>query len=326
MKEFKHRNAKTVAEAVAILGEYKGKAAVIAGGTDILGVIKSDIIADYPEAVVDIKNIPGLDTIVETGTTLTIGTLATIDTIANNATVKGGYSLLATAASRVSAQTLRSMGTLGGNLCQRVRCWYYRYPNEMGGRIVCFRKGGQLCFAVPGDARYHAILAGQVCFAPFPSDMAVALSALNGTVVTNKRKVPIDDFYIVLGNVLAPDEIVTGVEVPKPAAGVKQYFYKQAYRRAIDWALVSVASAINVTGGNVTDARITLGGVAPTPYRAVGAEASIKGKAISEATATTAGDAGVADAFPIDGGNKPVTSNAYKVQIASTLIKRAILA
>lgn len=326
MKEFIHRNATTVAQAVSALGEYKGTAAVIAGGTDILGVIKSDIIANYPAALVDLKNIPGLANITETATAVTIGSMATIDTIANNAIVKSSLPMLATAASRVSAQTLRVMGTLGGNLCQRTRCWYFRYPNEMGGRINCFRKGGQLCFAVPGDARYHSILAGQVCFHPFPSDMAIALSALNATIITNSRRVPIDNFYIVLGNTLAPDEIVTGVEVPKPAAGVKQYFYKQAYRRAIDWALVSVASAITVTGGNVSAARITLGAVAPTPYRATGAETYLVGKAISDATATAAANEAVKDAFPLDGGKPPQTSNAYKVQIAKTLVKRAILA
>ncbi len=326
MKEFKHINAKTVAEASAALASAGGKGAVIAGGNDLLGVIKSDIIADYPSTVINLKTIPNLSYIKEEGNVLKIGALTTIDDVATNATVKGSYSLLSTAASRVSATILRSMGTIGGNLCQRVRCWYYRYPNEMGGRIFCFRKGGQLCFAVPGDNRWHAILAGQVCFAPFPSDTGTALSALNAKIVTNKRTIGIDDFYIVLGNVLAQDEIVTEIQVPKPAATVKQYFYKQAYRRAIDWALVSVASAIDVQGGTVASARITLGAVAPIPYRATGAEDSLKGKAISEAVAIAAGNAAVADAFPLNANPPKSPGNAYKVQIAKTLVKRAILA
>jgi len=326
MKEFKHVNAKTVAEASAELAKAAGKGAVIAGGTDLLGVIKSDILPDFPTVVVNLKTIPNLDTIKEEAGVLKIGALATVADIAANATVKGGYSLLATAAVRVSATILRSMGTIGGNLCQRTRCWYYRYPHEMGGRIFCFRKGGQLCFAVPGDNRWHSILAGQVCFAPFPSDIGTALSALNAKIVTNKRTIGIDDFYIVLGNVLAQDEIVTEIQVPKPAATVKQYFYKQAYRRAIDWALVSVASAIDVQGGNVASARISLGAVAPIPYRATGAEDFLKGKAISEQVATDAGTRAVADAFPLNANPPKSPGNAYKVQIAKTLVKRAILA
>ena len=328
MKEFKHINAKTVAEASAELAKAAGKGALIAGGTDLLGVIKSDILPDYPTVVINLKTIPGLDTIKEEAGVLKIGALATVADIAANATVKGGYSLLATAASRVSATILRSMGTIGGNLCQKTRCWYYRYPNEMGGRIFCFRKGGQLCFAVPGDNRWHSILAGQVCFAPFPSDIGTALSALNAKIITNKKPagIPIDEFYIVLGNVLAQDEIVTEIQVPKPAATVKQYFYKQAYRRAIDWALVSVATAIDVQGGTVASARISLGAVAPIPYRAIAAEDSLKGKAINETTATAAGNAAVADAFPLNANPPKSPGNAYKVQIAKTLVKRAILA
>lgn len=320
MKEFIHRDAKTVAEASAILAEYKGKAAVIAGGTDIIGVIKSNIIAGYPEAVVNIKTIPGLEYIKEEGGVLKIGTLSRISDIADSEIVKSSWPALATAASRVSSAILREMGTLGGNMCQRVRCWYFRMPHQTGGRIDCFRKGGALCYAVPGENQwYHSILAGQVCFAHFPGDTPIALSALNATVVTNKRSIAIDNLYIVLGNTLAQDEIITEVQVPKPKAGTKQTFTKNAIRKAIDWALVSVASAITVEGGNVTAARITLGGVAPVPYRATGAEGAIMGKAISEAVAVTAGNAAVADAFPLSG-------NTYKVQIAKTLVKRAILA
>lgn len=319
MKEFKHRNATTIAEAVAILGEYKGQAAVIAGGTDILGVIKSDLIDGFPQALVNIKTIPGLDYIKEEGGVLKIGTLATLADIAVNATVKGRYSALAESAFRVAATTLRSMGTIGGNLCQKTRCWYYRYPHEMGGRFSCFRKGGTLCYAPSGDNRYHAVVGGQVCFAIVPADTALALSALNGTIVTNKRRISIDDFYIVLGTALAPDEIVTEIQVPTPVAGTKQYFYKQAYRRAIDWALVEVASAITITGGVVASSRISIGGVAPMPYRATGAEDVIKGKAITEALATTASEAAIATMIPLSG-------NAYKLPISRALVKRAILA
>ena len=318
MKEFKHHDAKTVDEASALLAEYRGKAAVIAGGSDIIGVIKSDIIPNYPEALVNIKTIAGLDSVkVESGV-LKIGALTTIEDIAENATIQGGWNVLSEAALSVAAALIRTMGTLGGNLNQSVRCWYYRYPNEMGGRFLCFRKGGALCYAVPGDNRYHSILGGQVCFAVQPGDTSFALSALNATIVTNKRSIPIDNYYVVLGNVLAQDEFVVEVQVPTPAAGTKQAYTKFRYRRAIDWAITSVASCITTSGGTVSDARITLGGVAPVPWRSTEAENVIKGKAITEALAVEAGTAAVADAFAL-------SDNAYKIQVARTLVKRAIL-
>lgn len=329
MKEFKHVDATSIADAATKLAALPaGTAAVIAGGTDLLGVIKSDILPNFPATVINLKTIqPSLDYITETNGVLHIGALTTLDTIANNATVQAGYSLLSKAALSVSAKTLRVMGTIGGNLCERVRCWYFRYPNEMGGRILCFRKGGPLCFAVAGDNRWHSILSGQVCFAPFPSDTAVAISALNGKIITNKNPngITIDNFYVVLGNTLAQDEIVTEIQITKPAATVKQYWYKMRYRRAIDWALCSCAAAIDVQNGTVASSRITLGAVAPIPYRATGAEDAIKGKAISAAVAATAGKAAVADALPLNANPPKSPGNSYKVQIAQTLVTRAIL-
>lgn len=320
MKAFVHRNATTIAEASSLLASYQGQAAVLAGGTDILGVIKDDILEGYPQALVNIKTIPGLDTISADAGGLKLGPLCKIADIALNATVKGSWPALSTAAGRVSSAILREMGTLGGNLCQSVRCWYYRFPQHIGGRFECFRKGGALCYAVPGENQYyHSIVGGEVCFAGFPSDTAIALSALNATIVTNKRSIPIDDFYVVLGNVLGVDEFITEVQVPAPAAGTTQSFTKNTIRKAIDWALVSVGSAITVSGGTVASARIYLGGVSPVPYRATAAESAITGQAITDALATTAGAAAVANAEPLSG-------NAYKIQIAKTLVKRAILA
>lgn len=319
MKAFIHRDATTIEQASAMLAEYKGQAALIAGGTDILGVVKSDILPDYPQALINIKNIPGLDYIKEEAGVLKIGALTRLQDVADSSIVNANYSALAKAYATTASGGLRNMARVGGNLCQKSRCWYYRYPQEVGGRFFCFRKGGALCYAVPGENRYHAILAGQVCFSVCASDAATALSALGAIVVTNKRRIPIGDFFVVLGNTLAQDEIITEVQVPTPKAGTKQTYTKMAMRKAIDWALVSVASAINIAGGTVTDAKITLGGVATVPYRAVGAEAAIKGKAITEELAAAAGNAAVADAFPL-------SKNGYKVQIAKVMVKRAILA
>ena len=170
-----------------------------------------------------------------------------------------------------------------------------------------------MCYAVTGDNRYHSIIGGKVCFAVCPSDTAIALSALNATIVTNKRSIPIGDFYEVLSNVLDTDEIVTEVQVPAPVAGTKQTFTKFALRKAIDFAIVSVSTAISSS-----DARIVLGAVAPVPYRATAAEDVIRGKAITEALAEEAAAAAVKDAIPL-------SNNKYKIQIAKVMVKRAIL-
>jgi xanthine dehydrogenase YagS FAD-binding subunit len=172
---------------------------------------------------------------------------------------------------------------------------------------------------VAGDNRHHAILGGAVCFHVYPGDTAVALAALNATVVTNKKSVAIGDFIKVLGPDLAVDEIVTEIQVPAPAAGAKQTFIKYMKRKAIDFAFTSVATVITSSGGNVSDARIVLGAVAPMPYRATGAEDAIKGKAINETNAAAAADAAVVGAMPL-------SHNSYKLQTAKALVKRAIMA
>jgi xanthine dehydrogenase YagS FAD-binding subunit len=281
-------------------------------------VLQANIHQVYPTAIINLKSIAGLDYIKEDAGTLKIGALAKLADIANSSVVKGSWSILADAALSVATPQIRNLATLGGNLCQETRCWYYRAPKSVGKTFLCLRKGGTVCFAVTGDNRHHAILGGAGCFNVCPSDTAIALTALNATIVTNKRSMPIGNFFQVLGTALATDEIVTEIQVPKPAAGTKQSFTKFRQRKAMDFAIVSVASVITVSGGNVSDARIALGGVSPVPYRATSAENAIKGKAI---TATLAGDAGTAavkDAVAL-------SHNSYKIQIAKTLVSRAIL-
>jgi xanthine dehydrogenase YagS FAD-binding subunit len=315
MKSFIHINASSVEEAASTLGDYGGNAVITAGGTDILGAMKDMVLPEYPEAVVNIKSIQGLDYITEEGGMLKIGALTKLKAIAENTIVIDKYPALAKAAARVASPPLRTMGTIGGNLCQDTRCPYYRASFN---RFFCFRKGGTLCFATLGETRYTAILGGQVCFAAFPSDTAIALTALGATLITNRGNIQIGDFYGVLGNVLETDEIVTEVQVPEPQAGTKQDFIKISLRQSIDFAIASVAVSIAISGGNVEDASIVLGGVAPVPYKATGAEDALKGNAISDSVADAAGAAAVSDAFPLG-------DNAYKIQIANTLVKRAIL-
>ena len=313
MNKITNINATTIEEAVSAMG---AGSAVFAGGTDIFGWLKGMVYPEPPDTLVNIKTISGMDYIKEEGGMLKIGALATLTEINESSIVQSKYSSLAEAARKAATPALRNMGTIGGNLCQKVRCWYYRCEHN---GFFCFRKGGSLCYMVGGNnERHSAIMGGQVCFAVTPSDTAIPLTALDATVVTTKRSIPIGDFFVVLGNVLDADEIVTEIQVPEPDAATKQVFLKFRQRKAIDWALSSVATAITITGGTVSAARIVLGGVSPVPRRATGAEDAIMGQAITESVAGAAGDAAVSGAVPL-------TGNRYKIQITKTLVKRALL-
>jgi xanthine dehydrogenase YagS FAD-binding subunit len=207
------------------------------------------------------------------------------------------------------------MGTIGGNIAQLHRCWYFRKPEN---RFNCIRKGGNQCFAMTGDNRYHSIFgAVNRCIAVHPSDIAPALIALNAKVVTDRRTIEAENFFDVKkpGNtVLETDEIIREIQIPAPPAGAKSAFLKFAIRKSIDFPIVNCA--VMVGGGSP---RICLNAVAPKPYRAAKAEAVIAGKKINEKNAEAAGEAAVADARPLEAAR-------FKVQIAKTLVKRALLA
>jgi len=313
MKAFNHIDAKTVAEAKSALAG--GKNVIIAGGTDLIGTLKDNILPTYPATVINIKTIPGLDFIKEEAGMLKIGAATRLADIAADPVVNRKYTALAQAALRVATPHVRDMGTIGGNIAQLHRCWYFRKPEN---RFPCVRKGGTTCYAMTGDNRYHSIFgAANMCIAVHPSDVAPALIALNGKVVTNARTVDAENFFDVKkpGNtVLAPDEIITEIRIPAPAAGARSAFLKFAIRKSIDFPIVNCAVLV---GGGAP--RIALNAVAPKPYRAVKAEAALAGKPINEANADAAGAAAVEDA-------KPFAANKFKVQIAKTLVKRALLA
>ena len=314
MKAFSHTNAKTLAEASAALAA--GQAEIIAGGTDLIGRLKDNILPGYPIALINIKTIPGLDYIKEEGGVLKIGATTRLADIAAHPVIKEKYTALAQAAGRVATPHVRDMGTIGGNINQLHRCWYFRKPEDRFND--CVRKGGKTCYAVMGDHRYHSIFGMEnKCFAVHPSDTAPALIALNATIVPTKRQHKAEEFWTVgypQSTVLAPGEIVTAIYVPAPPAGAKSAFVKFAIRKSIDFPIVNCAVLV---GGGAP--RIALNAVAPKPYRATKAEAAIAGKAINEETAEAAGAAAVEDTIPLN-------SNNYKVQIARTLVKRALLA
>lgn len=323
MRPFDHMNAKSIADAVSFLQTYEGRAKIMAGGTDLLGILKDRILPDYPEAVLNLKTVPDMDFILEGDGGLSIGSLTRLSNIAKSPLVKKKYPLLAEAAQAVATPHIRRMGTIGGNLCQEVRCWYYRYPHHLGGRILCHRKGVGPCLAIKGDNRYNAILGGKACFAVSPSDTATALTALGAKVKVEGgagvRTIPIGEFFTALGNDLKVDEILTEIQVPKSPEGTTQKFLKFTVRAPIDFAIVSVGAVVVIKAGICKEARIVLGAVSPTPIRAKKAEEAITGRAINTRTAEEAAEAAVL-------GARPLSMNAYKVELTRSLVKRAILA
>lgn len=307
MKHFKHMQATSADQAAKEAAS--GKAWVMAGGTDLLGTLKDEIFPEYPETVIDLKTIEGMDAIEEDGDALRIGALAKLSDVAENELVKTYAAALAQAAGRVASPTIRHMGTIGGNVCQMHRCWYFRVPDD---RFHCRRKGGATCPARIGDNRYHSIFGDDNgCFAVSSHDTAPALVALGATVVTTKREVPAEEFFGAHGhrsNVLEDGEVVKEFRVPKAE---KSAFQKFALRKSIDFPVVNCAVA--ATGG---ETRVVLGGVHPAPWRSKEAEEAV-GAGVTADSAAKAGEAAVSVA-------KPLGKNAYKVDIARTLVKRTL--
>jgi xanthine dehydrogenase YagS FAD-binding subunit len=313
MKTFEYIDAATLDEAVAALG--KPGARIMAGGTDILGALKDEVVPDYPSTLVDLSMIPGLAYIQQSDGLLRIGALTRIADIASDSTVESKYAALSRAARLVGSPQIREMGTIAGNICQLSRCWYFRSAHN---RFFCLRKGGRDCPAATGDSRYHSIFGrSRGCLGVNPSDLAPVLVALDAKVQTTKRTITMEGFFQVNGTkttVLDDDEIVSEIQIPVPDPGAKSAFAKYALRKAIDFPIVNCAVAVNGDG-----ARICLNGVYATPYRSVEAEKLIADGSVDEAIAEAAGEAAMANAQPLE-------PNRYKVQIARTLVKRAILA
>ena len=320
LEHVEHYNAETTDEAVSLLDKYLEEVKVIAGGVDLISLMKSKVM--LPKVLVNIKTIPDLAYIAEDAEGLKIGTLTTIHHIETSVTIRDKYCMLAKAAHSVSSPQIRNMATIGGNICQGVRCWYYRRSPVTGLSFFCRRKGGERCYAINGDNTYHAIIGGQGCYAVCPSDMAAALIALRAKVKivgpVGVRTIPLDEFYTVMGNILKPNEIITEIEVPTLKPSTRQQYLKFRLRKAIDFAISSVAVAITTEAGVVSNARIVLGGVAPVPYRAIAAEDALEGKMITESVAEISAKASVCEAAPL-------SMNAYKLSVTKALVKRVIV-
>jgi xanthine dehydrogenase YagS FAD-binding subunit len=273
-----------------------------------------------PKRVVNIKNIKELEGIQKTAGGLRIGALVTMDELAKNAEVRSEYKSLADAAAGIPSPQIRHMGTVGGDLCQRSRCWYYR----QGLGLLAMKDGKSL---VPdGENKYHSIFGDGPAYFVSASSLGPALVALDAKVklvsAKGAREVPVAKFFVIPKDegsreiVLQPNEILT--EIIVPAGGMKSATYEVRQREALDWPLVAAAVALKMNGNAVASARIVLGHVAPAPHEAAAAEKALVGKTITAATAEAAGKAAVA-------GAKPLSQNAYKVTLAKTAVKRALL-
>lgn len=323
MRAFEYTSAATKEQAVSLLGKTWADADVLAGGTDLLALMKDDIIT--PKRLVNIKEIAELRGIKFTSKDgLRIGALATIQELADDPQVRQKYPLLAKAASEIAGPQIRNMGTIGGNMCQRPRCWYYRTGF---GLLAKDEKGEPL---VPsGENRYHAILgnSGPAYFVS-PSTLAPVFVALGATLRIfgpgGKRDVPIDKFFRIpqadgeREHDLKPNEIVTEILIPPMMSGAKGAIYEIRQKEAMDWPLAFAAVILGMSGNKVDTARVVMGHVAPVPWRSPEAEAALAGKAITEETAKAAGDAAVSKA-------KALSGNGYKIQLARVAVKRAIL-
>ena len=322
MNSFQFITAPTIPEASELLTTNAASTRIIAGGTDLLGEIKERVVT--PARLVSLQAIDRLRGISIDEDGAKIGAMTTIAEIAAHphTYMRTRYAALAQACDSVATPQIRNVGTIGGNLCQRPRCWYYRSPH-----FDCRKKGGDRCFAHDGMNKFHAIFDAEICPAVHPSDTAVALAALDATVALSSsqgaRAMPIDDFFVAPAvdvaaeNVLRPGEILAEIAIPPHTANTRSIYLKAKERQAMDFALASVALAIEIEEDQVTGARIALGGVAPVPYRAQDAEQAILGKPIAELDTDLIGRAAVADAAPLSG-------NRYKVQLASALVSRAI--
>jgi len=325
MKAFKLHNPVALDAALALLDtpEAKaGKTLILAGGQDLLTEMKEHLAE--PDALVNLKRIPDLARIEAAGSgEIVLGALCTLSALEEHADLARRLPVLAQAAASVASAQIRSQGTLGGNLNQRPRCWYYRSEHA-----PCLKKGGKECFSYAGMSKYNAILGGGPSYIVHPSDLAPALVALEATaeLVSKKgaRTVALEKYFtlpsesdVTRETVLQPGEILRAVRVPAPKANARSAYLKFREKGSFDFALASVALVLSLEGGKIQSARVVLGGVAPIPWRAKGAEAALVGQAPTRATFEKAAAEAVR-------GAEPLAHNAYKVPLTKGLVIRAL--
>jgi xanthine dehydrogenase YagS FAD-binding subunit len=321
MERFEYASPSTVKDATALLGASWNDAQILAGGTDLISMMK-DFVAS-PKRVVNIKGISELGGISKTANGVRIGAAVTLDDLSLHPLIRSEFPSLITAALGVASPQIRNMGTVGGDLCQRPRCWYFR-----GGHgLLAMQDGKSL---VPnGENKYHAIFGAAPAYFVSASSLGPALAALGAHVKiaspSGARTVAVEKFFLIPKSEnereidLHPSEIVTEILIPSAAASMKNATYEIREKQALDWPLATASVALKMSGNKVASARIVMGHVAPIPWPASAAEHSLAGKSIDEATAAKAAEEAVE-------GAKPLSQNGYKVQLAKVAVKRALLA
>jgi xanthine dehydrogenase YagS FAD-binding subunit len=327
MKAFEWANASTVEDAVKLLKPEGDKVnpdeapRPYAGGQDLLTSLKAYIVR--PNRVVNLKTIQGLDKIEVDGGGLKIGANATVAQVEDHPEVRAKFPGLAEAAASIATPQIRNLGTVGGNLCQRPRCWYFRLEN-----YDCRKKGGQECYAKDGENKYNAILGGGRSNYVHPSDLAPMLVALGATVTIagadGRRTMPLGEFFVLpekdvrRETVLKEGEIVTEIQVPASPMAAKSTYLKFKERDSLDFAIAAVAAAVELgPDKTVRQARIVLGGVATIPWRCPNAEAYLVGKPINDETQANAAKMALE-------GAKSMGQNGYKIPLTQTLVRRAL--
>ncbi|HEY1694312.1 MAG TPA: FAD binding domain-containing protein [Polyangiaceae bacterium] len=321
MKTFAWTDPASLGDALALLGP---SSIAKAGGVDLMDLLKEHLVA--PARLVNLLRVPGLDRIEDRGAQgLRIGPLVTLARIAEDATVAARWRAVAEAAGHAATPQIRNMATIGGNLVQKPRCWYYRLE-----QFPCLRKGGKECFAREGENAYHAVFANEACCAVHPSSLATPLLALGASVELTSprgaRTVPLENFFVparelrMRDTLLDADELITAIALPAPAAGSASAYVKQAQKESYDWPLVEVAVAVDRgPTGACTRASVMLGAVAPNPWKARAAEAALVGRPLDEASARDAGKAAVQ-------GATPLRDNGYKLALIEAAVRRAVIA
>ena len=319
MKPFSLARPQGLTEALTLLAS---EATAMAGGTDLLGLMKAGVAG--PERIVDLTAVEGLRGWThEPGRGLEIGALTLLAELESSTELRALLPILAAAMADAATPQLRAMGTVGGNLLQRTRCWYYR-----DDAFQCWLKGGSTCFARQGEHRIHAVVGARECISASPGDLAPVLIACDASIELRSsqggREMPLADLYVVphgderREHSILPGEVITSVRVPEEALARKSAYRKHMDRKAWSFALVSVAVSARLDGRRARDVRIVLGGVAPVPWRATASEALLEGTALDGRSATEAGRLALE-------GAEPLEQNAFKVPLAAELVRRTLL-
>jgi xanthine dehydrogenase YagS FAD-binding subunit len=321
MESFAYAHPSSISEAVSLLDAKWGETAILAGGTDLISLMKDR--ADAPSRIVNIKGLGELHHIQNENGGVRIAALVSFDQLLDS-DVASRFPSLAEAARGVSSPQIRNMGTVGGDLLQRPRCWYYR-----GGFGLLARDAQGHSLVPDGDNRYHAIFGndGPAYFVS-PSSLAPPLIALEAKVTlhgpSGPREIPVEELFVIpkeegeREHSIHPNEILTEISIPASAHAWRNSTYEVRQKEALDWPLATASVALKINGDNITGARVVLGQVAPIPWRSQAAEQALEGKSLSESTAAAAAEVAVRDA-------KPLSQNGYKVQLARVALKRALL-